>query len=44
MDFELLLWLPIALLAIASIIKMLTTGNGSNGKPWIRIEEVKENE
>jgi|TARA_Y100000590_G_C15414560_1_gene898916 hypothetical protein len=44
MDIELLLWLPIILLALASIIKMLTASNSSNRKPWIRIEEIKENE
>jgi len=43
MDIELLLWLPIILLTFASIIKMLTKNN-NNKKPWIRIEEIKENE
>ena len=43
MDIELLLWLPIILLALASIIKMLTK-NKDNQKAWIRIEEIKENE
>ena len=43
MDIELLLWLPIILLTFASIIKMLTK-NKDNKKPWIRIEEIKENE
>jgi|TARA_B100000749_G_C18258863_1_gene395491 hypothetical protein len=44
MDIELLLWLPIVLLALASIIKMLTNSKDNNRKPWIRIEEIKENE
>ncbi|MEC7849231.1 MAG: hypothetical protein VX993_00665 [Candidatus Neomarinimicrobiota bacterium] len=43
MNIELLLWLPIILLTFASIIKMLTK-NKENQKPWIRIEEIKENE
>ena len=43
MDIELLLWLPIILLTFASIIRMLTK-NKYNQKPWIRIEEIKENE
>ena len=43
MNIELLLWLPIILLTVASIIKMLTK-NKDNQKPWIRIEEIKENE
>ena len=38
-----ILWIPIILLSLASIIKMLNKG-GPNGKPWIRIEKVKENE
>ena len=43
MNIELLLWPPIILLTVASIIKMLTK-NKDNQKPWIRIEEIKENE
>jgi hypothetical protein len=43
MDIELLLWLPIILLTFASIVRMLTK-NKDNQKPWIRIEEIKENE
>ena len=38
-----ILWIPIILLSAASIFKMLNKG-GSNGKPWIRIEKVEENE
>jgi len=43
MDIELLLWLPIILLTLASIIKIINKNKG-NRKPWIRIEEIKENE
>ena len=43
MDIELLLWLPIILLTLASIIKIFKKNKG-NRKPWIRIEEIKENE
>ena len=43
MDIELLLWLPIILLTLASIIKIFNKNKG-NRKPWIRIEEIKENE
>ena len=38
-----ILWIPIILLSVVSIIKLLNKG-GQNGKPWIRIEKVKENE
>ena len=41
MEIEVLLWVPIILIALASIFKMMTE---SNKKPWIRIEEIKENE
>ena len=44
MKTEFLLWLPIVLLALASIVKMLANSGGSSRKPWIRIEEIKENE
>ena len=37
------LWIPIIILSVLSIIKMINKG-GSNGKPWIRIEKVEENE
>ena len=43
MDIELLLWLPIILLTLVSIIKIFNKNKG-NRKPWIRIEEIKENE
>ena len=43
MDIELLLWLPIVFLTLASIIKIFNKNKG-NRKPWIRIEEIKENE
>ena len=43
MDIELFLWLPIILLTLASIIKIFNKNKG-NRKPWIRIEEIKENE
>tara|TARA_Y200000002_G_C22553425_1_gene609239 strand:+ start:625 stop:759 length:135 start_codon:yes stop_codon:yes gene_type:complete len=38
-----ILWIPIILLSVVSIIKLLNKG-GQNGKPWIRIEKVEENE
>ena len=37
------LWIPIIILSVLSIIKMINKG-GTNGKPWIRIEKVEENE
>ena len=44
MEIELLLWVPIILVALASIFKMMTESNNKNKKPWIRIEEINENE
>jgi len=44
MEIEILLWVPIILIALASIVKMMTESNKKNKKPWIRIEEIKENE
>ena len=38
-----ILWIPIILLSVVSIIKILNKG-AQNGKPWIRIEKVEENE
>ena len=35
------LWIPIIILSVLSIIKMINKG-GPNGKPWIRIEKVRE--
>ena len=43
MDIELLLWLPIVLLTLASIIKIFNKNKGKR-KSWIRIEEINENE
>jgi|TARA_B100001094_G_scaffold159915_1_gene154715 hypothetical protein len=43
MDFIFYLWLPIIILALASLLK-ISTKNKGNKKPWIRIEETKENE
>ena len=40
---SIVLWIPIIILTVISVIK-LTRKNNSNGKPWIRIEKVKENE
>ena len=44
MKTEFLLWLPIILLALASIVKMLARSERSTRNPWSRIEEIKENE
>ncbi len=44
MEIEVLLWVPIILIALASIVKMMTESNNKNKKPWIRIEEIKDNE
>ena len=43
MDFVFYLWLPLILLALASIYKLLNK-NKNSSKPWIRIEEVKDYE
>ena len=37
------LWIPIIIISLLSIIKIINRG-GPNGKPWIRIEKVEENE
>ncbi len=39
----LILWIPIIAVSILSILKMINKG-GPNGKPFIRIEEVEDNE
>ena len=38
-----ILWIPIVIITVMSIIKLLNKG-GPGGKPWIRIEKVEENE
>ena len=43
MDFIFYLWLPIIILALASLLK-ISKKNKGNKKPWIRIEETKEDE
>ena len=43
MDFIFYLWLPIIILASLDLLKISTKSKG-NKKPWIRIEETKENE
>jgi hypothetical protein len=40
---SIILWVPIIVISLLSIFKMISK-SGNNGKPWIRIEEVKENE
>ncbi len=39
----LILWIPIIVISILSIIKIINK-RGPNGKPFIRIEEVEDNE
>ncbi len=39
----LVLWIPIILISLASIVKLLNK-NTSTGKPWIRIEKDNDNE
>jgi hypothetical protein len=38
-----ILWIPIIFVSLLSIIKLFNRG-GPDGKPWIRIEKVEENE
>ena len=38
-----ILWIPIIVISVLSILKLLNK-NKSNNKPWIRIEKVEENE
>ena len=38
-----ILWIPIIVISVLSILKILNKKK-SNGKPWIRIEKVEENE
>ena len=40
---SIVLWIPIIIVSLLSILKILNKG-GQNGKPWIRIEKVEENE
>ena len=40
---SIVLWIPIIIVSLLSILKMLNKV-GQNGKPWIRIEKVEENE
>ena len=37
-----ILWIPIIVISVLSILKLLKKGN-SSGKSWIRIEEVEDN-
>ena len=37
------LWIPIIIVSILSLVKLINKG-GPNGKPWIRIKKVKDNE
>jgi len=39
----LFLWIPIIIVSLLSIVKLISKG-GPEGKPWIRIEKVEENE
>ena len=38
-----ILWILIVIITVMSIMKLLNKG-GPNGKPWIRIEKVEDNE
>tara|TARA_B110000438_G_C15325185_1_gene441252 strand:+ start:100 stop:234 length:135 start_codon:yes stop_codon:yes gene_type:complete len=40
---SIILWIPIIVLSILSLIKMMNEKK-NNGKPWIRIEKVEEDE
>ena len=40
---SIVLWIPIIIVSLLSVLKMITK-EGQNGKPWIRIEKVEENE
>ena len=37
------LWIPIIVVSFLSIVKMINKG-GPEGKPWIRIEKIEDNE
>tara|TARA_B110000438_G_C15289295_1_gene426153 strand:- start:318 stop:449 length:132 start_codon:yes stop_codon:yes gene_type:complete len=43
MDYIFYLWLPIILLALASLAKIFNK-NDKTRKSWIRVEEIDENE
>ena len=38
-----ILWIPIIVISVLSILRLLNKEN-SRRKPWIRIEEVEDNE
>ncbi len=40
---SIILWIPIIIISVLSIVKLINKG-GPDGKPWIRIEKVKEDE
>ncbi len=42
-NHAIILWIPIVIITVMSIMKLLNKG-GPNGKPWIRIEKVEDNE
>jgi len=43
MDYIFYLWLPIILLALASIVKLFNK-NDKTRKSWIRVEEIEKDE
>ena len=39
-----ILTIPLIIISLLSIRKLIRDNNNNSSKPWIRVEEVKENE